>query len=43
MTNISSDILIHLWLAFMLISIGVCLEGIRHLLRRERIARGIRP
>lgn len=43
MTTIPSDILLHLWLAFMLISIGGCLEGIRHLLRRDRIARRIRP
>jgi hypothetical protein len=35
--------IIHLYVGFMfLLGIGL-LEGIRHLLRRERIARGIRP
>ncbi|WP_259741071.1 hypothetical protein [Pseudomonas frederiksbergensis] len=35
-----NDILIHLWLAFMLIVFGGCLAGIRWLDRRYRIARG---
>ncbi|WP_259696291.1 hypothetical protein [Pseudomonas brassicacearum] len=35
-----NDILIHLWLVFMLIVAGGVLQGIRLLARRERIARG---
>ncbi|WP_256218265.1 hypothetical protein [Pseudomonas sp. URMO17WK12:I12] len=43
MTTIPSEILLHLWLAFMLI-LGVgCIEGCRRLMRQERTARGIRP
>jgi hypothetical protein len=38
-----SDILIHLWLFFMLALAGGCLEGCRRLIRRDRIARGVRP
>jgi hypothetical protein len=37
-----NDILIHLWFAFLLITFGGCVEGIRRLSRRERIARGER-
>lgn len=34
--------IIHLYFGFMLL-LGACLiEGIRHLLRRDRIARGVR-
>jgi hypothetical protein len=43
MITIHSDILLHLWLAFLLVSFGGCIEAIRRLLRRELIARGIRP
>jgi len=37
-----NDILIHLWLIFMLIVGGGALCGIRHLARRRRMARGER-
>lgn len=38
-----NDILIHLWLIFMLIAAGGALHGIRLLTRRKRLARGERP
>ncbi|WP_259698527.1 hypothetical protein [Pseudomonas brassicacearum] len=41
--NIPNEILINLWIAFMLILGGGLMAAIRHLLRRERIARGVRP
>jgi|GEM_PF-3459899 len=37
-----NDIMVHLWLAFLLITFGGCIEGIRRLSRRERTARGER-
>jgi len=37
-----SQYLIHLWIGFLLISSGACLEGCRRLDRRYRIARGDR-
>ncbi|WP_256589988.1 hypothetical protein [Pseudomonas sp. B1(2018)] len=43
MTTIPSDILLHLWLAFLVIAYVGCVEGIRRLLARGRIARGGRP
>lgn len=43
MSIIPSDILLHLWLAFMLILGGCCVEGIRRLSRHERIVRGDQP
>lgn len=43
MTTIPSEILLHLWLLFMLVLGGACVEGIRRLVRRELIARGGRP
>lgn len=42
MNAIPSEILINLWLAFVLILGGGLLAAIRHLLRRERIARGVK-
>lgn len=41
--NIQSEILINLWLAFMLLLSGGLLEGCRRLIRRDRAVRGIRP
>lgn len=38
-----NDILIHLWLGFMLIVSGGVLQGIRLFARRKRLARGDRP
>jgi len=35
-----NDILIHLWFAFLLVAYGGCLEGIRRVSRRQRVARG---
>jgi hypothetical protein len=35
--------ILHLYFGFMLVICGGCLEGIRRLLRRERMALGIRP
>lgn len=35
--------IIHLYFGLMFFLFLVCLEGIRRLLRRERMARGIRP
>lgn len=43
MTTIPSDILLHLWLAFILVGYGSCTAGIRSVLRRDPIARGGRP
>jgi hypothetical protein len=43
MITIPSDILLHLWLFFMLVLAGGLVEGCRRLLRRDRIVRGIRP
>ncbi|EJM92433.1 hypothetical protein [Pseudomonas sp. GM67] len=43
MSTIPSDILLHLWLGFMLVLAGGLIESCRRLLRRDRIARGIRP
>lgn len=43
MITIPSDILIHLWLAFLLVLSGGLIESCRRLLRRDRIARGVRP
>lgn len=37
-----NDILIHLWLAFLLVLSGGLIESCRRLLRRDRIARGVR-
>lgn len=34
--------IIHLYIGFMLILCGGCLEGIRRVLRLERIARGVK-
>lgn len=38
--NIPSVVLTNLWILFMIILAGGCVEGCRRLLRRERIARG---
>lgn len=38
--NIPSEILLNLWIAFLLIGFGGCGEACRRLLRRDRIARG---
>lgn len=35
--------IIHLYIGFMLVLSGGCLEVCRRLIRRDRIARGIRP
>jgi len=43
MISIPADILIHLWLAFLLALSGGLIEACRRLLRRDRIARGVRP
>jgi hypothetical protein len=43
MTIISSDILVNLWIAFLLVLSGGLIESCRRLLRRDRIARGVRP
>lgn len=40
--NIPADILIHLWLAFLLVLSGGLIESCRRLLRRDRIARGVK-
>lgn len=42
MIDFPNDILIHLWLGFLLILACGCVEGIRRLTRRSRIARGNR-
>jgi len=41
--NIPSEILLNLWLLFMVIFGGGCVEACRRLLRRDRMRRGIRP
>lgn len=35
-----NEILVHLWFAFLLVTFGGCIEGIRRLSRRERLVRG---
>jgi hypothetical protein len=40
--TIPVEILINAWIAFMLILGGGLLTAIRHLLRRDRIARGVK-
>lgn len=42
MSSYLSSNLIPLWLGFMLIASGGCIEGIRRLVQRERTARGER-
>lgn len=41
--NIPSEILLNLWITFNLVLGGGLLAAIRHLLRRDRIVRGVRP
>jgi hypothetical protein len=41
--NIPSEILLNLWIAFFLILGGGLSASIRQVLRRDRIARGVRP
>jgi len=41
--NIPSEILLNLWITFNLVLGGGLLAAIRHLLRRDRMRRGIRP
>lgn len=41
--NIPSDVLINLWIAFLLVLGAGLLVSIRCLLRRDRAVRGIRP
>lgn len=36
-------ILVHLYFGFMLLLAGGCVEGIRRLVRWDRIARGVKP
>ncbi|WP_259331677.1 hypothetical protein [Pseudomonas sp. FW300-N2A2] len=43
MITFLSENLIHFYFAFMLVGFGGCLEWTRRLMRRERIARGVRP
>lgn len=43
MINFVSENLFACYLYFMLLLAGGCLEGIRRLIRRERIVRRIRP
>jgi hypothetical protein len=42
MSSYPNDILVHLWLCFMLLVAGAVHWGIRRLARRSRIARGNR-
>ncbi|WLG49134.1 hypothetical protein [Pseudomonas sp. FP1742] len=42
MITFVSENLIHFYLAGMLVIGGGCIEGIRRLMRRDRIARGVR-
>jgi hypothetical protein len=42
MINFVSENLIHFYLAGMLVIGGGCIEGIRRLMRRDRIARGVK-
>lgn len=42
MITIPSDILLHLWIAFYLVSFGGLIESCRRLLRRDRIVRGVK-
>jgi hypothetical protein len=43
MITFISENLIHFYLGGLLVVMGGCFEGCRRLLRRDRIARGIRP
>ena len=40
--NIPSEILLNLWIAFLLVLSGGLIESCRRLLRRDRIARGVK-
>jgi len=41
--SIQIDIQLFLWLVFILVGYGACAAGIRQVLRRDQIVRGMRP